>query len=444
VPDSGRLSFDDVFAVMAAAAQGDPSARVELPPEPDMSDPTTKIGITLNLLLEDLSFRAKEREKYEERLRQAHKMEAIGTLAGGIAHDFNNMLSVILGYTELAIQSLASGDPVRRDLEEVREAGQRARQLTSQLLAFSRQQVLEQQVLDLGQVIGGMSGMLRRLLDERIELVQEAAPGCWVRADRGQLEQVVMNLAVNARDGMPEGGTLTIEVSQAELAHGDTDEHAGVAPGLYVRLRVTDTGVGIDPKVQSRIFDPFFTTKERGRGTGLGLATVFGIVRQSGGHIGVESELGRGACFSAYFPRSQPAAKAPAPTLGAPASPRGVETVLLVEDMDQVRAVSRSILERNGYIVLEAADGSEALAVAAGYPGEIHLLLTDVIMPLMTGPELARRLVPLRPSMKTLFMSGYADHSVPDALLEPGAEFMQKPLTPSLLLERVRRALGYR
>ncbi len=443
-PESGRLSFDDVFAVMAAAAQGDPSVRVELPPEPDMSDPTTKIGITLNLLLDDLSFRAKEREKYEERLRQAHKMEAIGTLAGGIAHDFNNMLSVILGYTELAIQSLPSLDPVRQDLEEVREAGQRARQLTSQLLAFSRQQVLEQRVLDLGQVLSGMTGMLRRLLDERIDLVQKAAPGCWLRADRGQLEQVVMNLAVNARDGMPAGGTLTIEVSQMELGPGETHEHSGLAPGPYVQLRVTDTGVGIDPKVRGRIFDPFFTTKDRGRGTGLGLATVFGIVRQSGGHIGVESELGRGACFSAYFPLSQAAAEAPEPPLGAPASPRGVETVLLVEDMDQVRAVSRSILERNGYIVLEAANGAEALTVAERCAAEIHLLLTDVIMPIMTGPELARKLLPLRPSMKALFMSGYADHSEPDALLEPGVEFMQKPLTPSLLLERVRRVLDHR
>jgi two-component system cell cycle sensor histidine kinase/response regulator CckA len=443
--ESGRLSFDDVFAVMAAAAQGDPSVRVELPADPDMSDPITKIGITLNLLLDDLSFRAKEREKYEERLRQAHKLEAIGTLAGGIAHDFNNMLSVILGYTDLALQNLGPSDPVRHDLEEVREAGQRARQLTSQLLSFARQQVLQHQVQDLGQVLDGMSGMLRRLLDERIELVMPSStPGCTIKADRGQLEQVVMNLAVNARDGMPDGGTLTLEASLVELDQSHTDEHPGLTPGPYVRLSVTDTGVGIDPKVRDRIFDPFFTTKERGRGTGLGLATVLGIVRQSGGHISVESELGHGACFSAYFPRTNEPVAPPAPSLGAPVTPRGVETVLLVEDMDQVRAVSRKILERNGYVVLEAADGEEAMTVAAAYPAEIHLLLTDVIMPRMTGPELARKLLPLRPAMKIVFMSGYTDHSEPDALLEPGSEFVQKPLTPATLLERLRRVLRRR
>jgi two-component system cell cycle sensor histidine kinase/response regulator CckA len=435
-------SLEDVFRVMSAAAQGDVHARVELPSQPDIDDPATKIAIGLNLLLDDLSYRAKERQSYEERLRQAQKMEAIGTFAGGIAHDFNNMLSVILGYTELAIVALAPGDPVRADLEEVREAGTRARQLTSQLLTFSRRQVLEPKVHDLGRVLAGMSSMLTRLLGERIELSITAAPDLgYIKADRGHLEQVVMNLSVNARDGMPHGGKLTIELANAALDAARVVDQPGVVPGDFVRLSVTDTGVGIDPSVRDRIFEPFFTTKERTGGTGLGLATVFGIVRQSGGFIAVQSALGSGTTFDVYFPRTLGAPEEPGARAGAPESPRGAETILLVEDMDQVRGVTRAILERSGYVVLEARNGDEALELVGRYSARIDLLLSDVVMPRMTGPELAERLGPVRPELKLIFMSGYAEHTGHDGLRPGGVDFLQKPIAPDALLARVRQVL---
>jgi len=436
-------TLDAVFAVMRAAAAGDHEARVPLPLQPDVEDAATQLAITLNLLLDDLAFRSRERARYEERLRQSQKMEAIGNLAGGIAHDFNNMLSVILGYTDLARNALAAGDPIRQDLEEVLTAAERARKLTSQLLTFSRKQVLKPQLLDLNVVLAGMRSMLARLLGEQVDLnlVQNDPLGT-VKVDQGQLEQVVLNLAVNARDSMPNGGKLTMETANVTLDASYADANPDVVAGPYVLLAVADTGVGIEPDVLERIFEPFFTTKKEGHGTGFGLTTVFGIVRQSGGHINVYSEPGRGTTFKTYFPRSseRPDLRVVAPARTAPG---GVETILLVEDLDSVRALSRTILARRGYRVLEANCGEEALRVAREHPGVIHLLVTDVVMPRMTGPELAAALVGARSDVKVLFMSGYTDGAIVDhGHLPPGSEFLQKPIAPDILLDRVRKILG--
>ena len=434
-------TFSAVFAAMQAAAAGDLSARVALPPEPDLGDEATRLAITVNLLLDDLSFRAAERAKFEERLRQFQKMEAIGNLAGSIAHDFNNLLSVILGYTDLAIKALAPADPIAADLVEVLAAADRAKKLTTQLLTFSRKQVLEAKPIDLNAVLYGMEGMLRRLLGETIELsFTTGQPLGTVKADRGQIEQVILNLCVNARDGMPNGGVLTLETANAEL---DATFGPEVIPGGYVLLSVTDTGVGMTPAVRERIFEPFFTTKEQGRGTGLGLSTVFGIVRQSGGHIAVTSEPGAGTCFKTYFPRIRETAESGAQPVTGRAPEGGAETVLLVEDLDSVRVLVRAILGRNGYHVLEAQSGEAALDLAAAYPGKIHLLVTDVVMPRLTGPDLAERLRALRPELKVLFMSGYTDGAMAHhGLLEPGMEFVQKPVAPNVLLAKVREILG--
>jgi signal transduction histidine kinase len=435
--------FDAVFAVLSAATQGDARARVEIPDEPDLGHWPTRLGIAVNVLLEDLAFRVSEREKAEERLRQAHKMEAIGRLAGGIAHDFNNMLSVILGYSEITLESLSQSDPVRSDLEEIRRAAQRSKELTRQLLAFSRKQILEPKVIDLNQTLLGMEKMLRRLLGEGIELgmITHKRIGD-VKADPSQLEQVVMNLAVNARDAMPKGGKLTIETSDVELGAEYAREHAEVIPGWYVLLAVTDDGVGIPSSDWTRIFDPFFTTKPKGVGTGLGLSTVLGIVRQSGGHIWVYSEPERGTTFKVYFPRHD----APRETVSVPvAAPvvRGWETVLLVEDDAQVRGLARTVLERNGYKVLESASPGDAILSCGAYSEKIHLMLTDVVMPKMTGKELADQICPTRPEMKVLYMSGYADDAiVHHGVLDAGVSFLQKPLTPDALLRKVREVLS--
>ena len=438
---TGAPTFDAVFAAMQAAAGGDLAARVALPPEPDLGDEATRLAITVNLLLDDLSFRAAERAKFEERLRQFQKMEAIGNLAGSIAHDFNNLLSVILGYTDLAIKALVPSDPIAADLVEVLAAAERAKKLTSQLLAFSRKQVLEAKPLDLNAILYGMEGMLRRLLGETIELsFMTAQPLGTVKADRGQLEQVILNLCVNARDGMPKGGVLTLETANAEL---DASFGPEVIPGGYVLFGVTDTGVGMTPAVRERIFEPFFTTKEQGRGTGLGLSTVFGIVRQSGGHISVTSEPGAGTCFRTYFPRIRETAESGTQAAPGRTPEGGAETILLVEDLDSVRVLVRAILARNGYHVLEAQSGEMALELAAPYAGKIHLLVTDVVMPRMTGPVLAERLRALRPELEVLFMSGYTDGAMAHhGLLEPGMEFVQKPVAPNVLLAKVREILG--
>jgi two-component system, cell cycle sensor histidine kinase and response regulator CckA len=377
----------------------------------------------------------------EEQVRQSQKMEAIGRLAGGVAHDFNNLLTVIRGHGELVLRKLTADHPLRRNLQEIGLAAERASALTHQLLAFSRKQVLQPRTLDLAEVVERISSLLQRLIGEDVELVtrQKEALGS-VRADPAQMEQVIVNLAVNARDAMPQGGVLTVELANAELDDTYLRGHPAVTPGSYVLLSVSDTGHGMDAETKARIFEPFFTTKGPGKGTGLGLATVYGIVKQSDGFIWVYSEPGRGTRFKIYLPRVDGAPE----RLTAPpeaAAVNGTETVLLVEDEAPLRALLRELLEASGYAVLEAGHGMDAIAVAREHPGTIHLLLTDLVMPQMAGRELSERLTHLRPGLKVLYMSGYAAGGPPEHEVPGGAAYIEKPFTADSLSGAIRSLL---
>jgi two-component system cell cycle sensor histidine kinase/response regulator CckA len=385
-----------------------------------------------------------EERSLEEQFRQAQKMEAVGQLAGGVAHDFNNLLTVISSYSEMLLDARPANDSDRADLEEIKHAASRAAGLTRQLLAFSRKQVMQPRVLDLNsEVIGGLEKMLRRLIGEDIELMTTLDKDLdLVRADPGQLEQVIVNLAVNARDAMPNGGRLVIETANAELGNEDAGRHFGAKPGHYVMLAVSDTGTGMSRETMSRMFEPFFTTKEQGKGTGLGLATVHGIVKQSGGDIWVYSEPGEGTTFKVYLPRvDETVAEAMV------VSPKryehgGGETILLVEDEDALRSLARKILVSRGYTVLEARHGQEALSLCEGPEPAIDIVLTDAVMPGMSGRALAERLAALRPSARVLLMSGYTDDDMlRRGILDPRMAFLQKPFTPTALAQKVRETL---
>ena len=407
-------------------------------------DPPLILGVVRDVSEQRRS--AEALKSLEEQFRQAQRLEAVGRLAGGVAHDFNNILTAITGYTELLLEDFRGQDPRRADLEEIRSAAQRAAALTGQLLAFSRKQVLQPRILDLNEVVRGLEKMLRRLIGEDVAL--EFAPGAalWaVRADPGQIEQVILNLAVNARDAMPHGGRLTIETANVVLTADDARRHAELAPGAYVLVTVSDTGTGMDAETAAHVFEPFFTTKEVGKGTGLGLATVHGIVSQSGGHVIVESEAGRGATFRIYLPRVDVVAEAPRAAQPAPLAVRGHETVLVAEDDRAVRDVVAETLGLRGYRVMRANDGPSALELAASVDGKVDLLLTDIVMPGMTGRELAQALAARHPALRVLFMSGYTDDAVVRrGVLEEGMPYLQKPFSPDVLALKVREVLDRR
>jgi two-component system, cell cycle sensor histidine kinase and response regulator CckA len=374
---------------------------------------------------------------------QSQKMEAVGKLAGGIAHDFNNLLTVITGRTSLALRGVGSQHPRYGDIELIQKSANRATALTRQLLAFSRKQVLQPKVLSLNEVVGDLEPIVRRLIREDVELVTALESDLGqVKVDPNHMEQVLMNLVVNAVDAMPRGGRLIIETANIELTSAYASKHIGVEPGAFVVLAVSDNGQGMDAETRKRIFEPFFTTKEQGKGTGLGLSTVHGVINQSGGHILVYSEPGRGTAFKIYLPRVD----APKPAFRRVPAPvdvrRGAETLLLVEDEEDVRGLARDVLVESGYTVLEAATAEEAVRICEEHEGPISLLLSDVVMPNVSGPQLAKRLVDLRPEIQVLYMSGYTDEAiVHHGVLEPGTAFIEKPFTPEGLTGKVRDVL---
>jgi len=384
------------------------------------------------------------RKKLEEQFRQVQKMEAIGRLSGGIAHDFNNLLGVIIGYSELLQERLPSKDLLRESADEIVAAGKRAASLTRQLLAFSRQQVLEPKVLDLNEVVSDMEKMLRRLIGEDIELVATRDPILGrVKADQGQIEQVILNLVVNARDAMPQGGKLVIATANTEMDETFVKRYPyPVQTGPYIVLTVADSGVGMDAATKARVFEPFFTTKEKGKGTGLGLSTVYGVVKQSGGYIDFDSEPGEGTTFRIYLRRVSEPVESEGPAAEAQSPSREAGVVLLVEDEASLRRLTRNLLELSGYTVLEAKDGNEALRISQEHAGAIGLLLTDIVMPGINGRALAQQLSQERPDMKILFMSGYTGQGIGEKeYLERGDSFLQKPVTRELLTRKVREAL---
>ncbi len=391
-------------------------------------------------MVEDIT----ERKQLEAQFHQSQKMETVGRLAGGIAHDFNNLLTVIKGYTQLALIELPEDHPSRENIVEIKKASERAAELTQKLLAFSRRQVLDLKVLDLNDVVRGLEKMVSRIIGEDIEMLTALADDLGrVRTDPGQIEQVILNLAVNARDAMPNGGKLTIETANVELDENYARKHISVIPGAYVMLSVSDTGIGMPPEVKEHIFEPFYTTKEKDKGTGLGLSTIYGIVKQSGGNIWVYSEPGRGTAFKIYLPRVEEEVDG-VPTQNEPDHlPKGNETVLFVEDEPSVRGLAARVLREQGYKVLEATDGNEATSIAREYiDEEIHLLLTDVVMPRMGGNELIKWVRTLHPKIKVLLISGYTDNTLPyHAGSSPGTPFLQKPFSPVVLARKVREVL---
>jgi two-component system cell cycle sensor histidine kinase/response regulator CckA len=412
----------------------------EFPAEISLAPLATEEGTLVSATVVDIT----ARKKMEEQLRIAQRMEAIGNLAGGVAHDFNNLLAVILGCSDVVLDTLAPEHPAAKKVEMIRKAGASGAELTRQLLAFSQQQMLRPRVLDLKEIVERTELLLRHLLGENIALTisLEASLGC-VKADPGQVEQVLLNLAVNSRDAMPQGGRLKIAAHNCELDDSYKDEQEAVIPGRYVMLAVEDTGCGMDRETQSRIFEPFFTTKEIGKGTGLGLATVYGIVKQSGGCIRVDSEPGKGSNFKVYLPRVQETAEPSKREESEATLLRGCETILLAEDSASLREVAGQYLESLGYTVLGATSGTEALERAKDFQGPIHLLLTDVVMPEMSGTELAVHMAGLRPGIKVIFTSGYTDDTIlRQGELDPGVVFIQKPYRPKALVRKIREVLG--
>jgi PAS domain S-box-containing protein len=385
-----------------------------------------------------------KQKQLEQQFLQAQKLEAIGRLAAGVAHDFNNLLTAIIGYAEMVLLELGQGDPVESFVQEIVKAGQRAGSLTRQLLAFSRKQLLQPRPLNLNDVVGDMEEMLHRLIGEDIQFSVLLAPDLGAAsADPGQIEQIIMNLVINARDALPRGGQITIETANVLLDEAYAQSHPEVTPGPHVMLAVNDNGEGMDAQTKAQIFDPFFTTKEVGRGTGLGLSSVYGIVKQSGGHIWVYSEPGRGTTFKVYLPQVEVSSE-PLHVKTAPVElPRGWETILVVEDEEAVRALILQTLQKYGYTVLAARQGEEALSRCAGHPGPIHLLLADVVLPKINGPELAARLASTYPGLKVLFMSGYTDNAIfQHGVLDAGVNFLQKPFRVESLIHKVHEVLA--